>query len=307
MKARVYAGLFALLTASLLLASVFGAGALGLQSSRFISAGRGLDGSLQSTNWGGYVIASNQIALNDYNSAYAQHDVTHVNATWIVQTAASSHKATYSAQWVGIGGFFSGDNSLIQTGTESDYSNGASYGAWYELLPASETPISMNIQPGDKMYASISLVPNTTDEWNITIKDVSENETYSTVVTYNSSKLSGEYIEERPELCTSVSCSLSTLSDFGTAYYGEGYTGITSPQTNFATIGAVHSAIGSLPYTNITMVSSTGSVLASPSALAYNGTSFTMAYKGGTSTSTGPKHGKGGTNHSSTGKLTIVH
>ena len=288
---KAYLVVPAFLTALLFLSSVLGAGAMGVQGSRFISAGRGLEGNLQSTNWGGYVVASNQTALNDYNSAYAKPVVTQVNASWIVQTAGSSHKATYSAQWVGIGGFFSGDNSLIQTGTSSDYSHGASYSAWYELLPASETAISMTVKPGDKMYASISLVPNTTDEWNITIKDISENEVFSTVVTYSSSKLSGEYIEERPELCTVAHCTLTTLSDFGTAYYGEGYTGIASPYTNYATINAGSNAIGNLPYTNITMVTNTGSALAVPSALAYSGTSFTMTYQGSSTSGKGNSAG----------------
>ena len=289
------------LTALLFLSATFSMGAVGVQSSRLISAGRGVDGNLKSTNWGGYVIASNQTALNDYNAAYAKPTVTQVNASWIVQTASSSHSATYSAQWVGIGGFFSGDNTLIQTGTSSDYSHGASYNAWYELLPASETVISMTVKPGDKMYASISLVPGTTNEWNITINDISENEAFSKIVTYNSSKLSGEYIEERPELCTATHCSLSTLTDFGTAYYGEGYTGITTPATNYAMVGSVQSDIGNLPYTTVTMVSNTGAALAVPSALQYDGTSFAMTYEGSSS----PTHGHAVVGNKS--QVTIVH
>lgn len=284
---------FAVLAALLIFSSSFGTNASGSQSSRFISAGRGVEGNLQSTNWGGYVVASNQIALNVYNSAYAEPVITQVNASWVVQTAEQSHKATYSAQWVGIGGFFSGDGSLIQTGTESDYSHGASYGAWYELLPASETVISMTVKPGDRMYASISLVPGTTNQWKIVLNDITENEAFSTIVTYNSSKLSGEYIEERPELCTVLSCQLTTLADFGTAYYGEGYTGVSD--TNNATVATQDSYIGSLPYTNITMVSSTGSVLAAPSLLTYGGSSFTMTYTGSSTTKhVGHGNAKGG-------------
>ncbi len=298
---NLYIILPAFIAALLFLSATFGIGAAGAQSSRFISAGRSVDGNLQSTNWGGYVVASNQMALNDYNAAYAQPVVTQVNASWTVQTAGSSHSSTYSAQWVGIGGFFSGDSSLIQTGTSSDYSHGASYYAWYELLPASEAVISMTVKPGDKMYASIQLVPGTTNEWTITIKDISENEAFSKVVIYNSSKLSGEYIEERPELCTTRSCSLSTLTDFGTAYYGEGYTEIAAPATNYATVGAVHSDIGGLPYTNITMVSNTGAILAAPSLLQYSGTSFTMTY-GSSSSTTTHSHAGG-----KKGPVVIVH
>ncbi|MEM3181458.1 MAG: hypothetical protein QXS81_05325 [Candidatus Micrarchaeaceae archaeon] len=269
---------------------------------RFISAGHGTNNNLQSLNWGGYVVASNQTALNSYNSTYAKPDVIQVNASWIVQTALKSPKSVYSAQWVGIGGFFSGDNSLIQTGTESDYSgHAASYGAWYELLPASETAINMKIEPGDHMYASISLVPGTTNQWKIVLKDITENEQFTTTVTYNSSKLSGEYIEERPELCTVASCSLSTLADFGTAYYGKGYTGVNN--TNIATIANTSAYIGDLPYTNITMVSSSGSVLAAPSALTYNGSSFTMTYEGSSSSTV--HKAQHGPNNSP--KISIIH
>ncbi|MEM3247602.1 MAG: hypothetical protein QW207_03655 [Candidatus Micrarchaeaceae archaeon] len=303
MKEKKYAVLLATFVASLFLASIFAAGASAVQG-RFISAGRGVNNNLQSLNWGGYVVASNQTALNDYNVTYAKPDVTQVNASWIVQTASPSHQATYSAQWVGIGGFFSGDNSLIQTGTESDYSHGASYGAWYELLPAAETPISMTVKPGDHMYASISLVPGTTNQWKIVLKDITENEQFTTTVTYSSSKLSGEYIEERPELCTAVSCSLSTLANFGTAYYGKGYTGVND--TNIATIANTSAYIGNLPYTNITMVSSTGSVLAAPSALTYNGSSFTMTYKGSSSSVSTHGH-KSGKNHGNNSEISIVH
>ncbi|MGC8651965.1 MAG: hypothetical protein ACP5UH_01800, partial [Candidatus Micrarchaeia archaeon] len=69
---RVYLVVPVFITALLFISAAFGTGAVGAQSSRFISAGRGVEGNLQSTNWGGYVIASNQTALNDYNAAYAK-------------------------------------------------------------------------------------------------------------------------------------------------------------------------------------------------------------------------------------------
>ena len=78
---------------------------------------------VSSSNWGGYVAATSLTA-----PAAA---VTAVYGSWTVQTVQSSRLATYSAQWVGIGGYFSSDHSLIQTGTSSDASGGStSYNAW---------------------------------------------------------------------------------------------------------------------------------------------------------------------------------
>jgi Peptidase A4 family len=95
-----------------------------------------------SSNWSGYALTG---------SGYSS-----VTAHWVVQAASRSHKATYSSEWVGIDGF--SNSSLIQTGTESDYYNGAAhYDAWWEILPAAETVIpSIVVSPGDQMSAKIT-------------------------------------------------------------------------------------------------------------------------------------------------------
>jgi hypothetical protein len=192
-----------------------------------------------------------------------------------VQAAAPTTKATYSSQWIGIGGFFSGDGSLIQTGTESDYNGGASYYAWYELLPASETPISMAVKPGDVMYANISLAAHTTNTWVVSIYDQTSHGGFAQFVTYSSSKLSAEWIEERPELCSAV-CTLTSLANFGKAHYGFDFT--SQANTNFAVIKGVLGKISHFPHASITMVDTRGLTLASPTLLSTDGTSFTMKW-----------------------------
>src|SRR5690348_1118761 len=68
-----------------------------------------------SSNWSGYAKTG-----SGFNS---------VTSHWTVTAAARSRKATYSSEWVGIDGY--SNNSLIQTGTESDYYSGsAHYDAW---------------------------------------------------------------------------------------------------------------------------------------------------------------------------------
>ncbi|HEX4176003.1 MAG TPA: G1 family glutamic endopeptidase, partial [Acidimicrobiales bacterium] len=66
---------------------------------------------------------------------------TAVSASWIVPTVPSSGSLKVSSTWIGIDGF--NNQNLIQTGTEQDSFGGhTDYYAWWEILPASEQPIS---------------------------------------------------------------------------------------------------------------------------------------------------------------------
>ncbi|MGH2639094.1 MAG: G1 family glutamic endopeptidase [Rhabdochlamydiaceae bacterium] len=244
-------------------------------SSPFISNGPGpislSQSDLASENWGGYAAAS---------GVTPTASVTAVYGSWVVQTASSTAGATYSSQWIGIGGFFPHDTSLIQTGTESDYSgHNAHYSAWFELLPAtSKTIATMKVSPGDVISASLVCVTacsSIRQNWMITISDVSANTQFSKTVVYKSSEFSAEWIDERPEVCTLHGCHLSNLASFGTANYGTDFTSISN--TNYATIGVVTGPIGTFTHASITMVTPKGATLATPSELSSDGTSFTMA------------------------------
>jgi hypothetical protein len=224
-----------------------------------------------SLNWAGYVVAS--------SFSSPSHTVTAAYGSWVVQTVSPTFRPEYSSQWVGIGGYFAGDSSLIQTGTESDSALGTtSYYAWYELLPAPETVIhGFTVGPGDKIFAEVFVVKvinSTTQEWNITIDDVTRGEHFSILVDYSSSMLSAEWIEERP----SIAHSLTTLADFSVSYFGFDYTGIQ--MTEEATVNGITGTIGQLNHVSITMVSRNFQVLATPSTLSYDGTSFSVTYGG---------------------------
>ena len=155
-----------------------------------------------SSNWSGYSLTG---------SGYSS-----VTAHWVVQAVSRSHKATYSSEWVGIDGF--SNSSLIQTGTESDYYNGAAhYDAWWEILPAAETVIpSIVVSPGDQMSAKIT--KGSGSSWTITISDMSRNETFSTVQTYTGPQTSAEWIEEAP----SVGGRIAPLANYGQTTFDPG-------------------------------------------------------------------------------------
>src|SRR5947209_7903695 len=118
------------------------------------------------SNWSGYAKSGS------YSSATAQ---------WVVPSVSATKSASYSSAWVGIDGFTNSD--LIQTGTESDYYNGsAHYNAWWEILPAAETPISsFAVRPGDVMTASIT--KGSGCSWTITINETTNVASFTSTTT----------------------------------------------------------------------------------------------------------------------------
>ncbi|HUZ93016.1 MAG TPA: G1 family glutamic endopeptidase [Candidatus Paceibacterota bacterium] len=193
---------------------------------------RGPHDSLVSSNWSGYVVAKYATGQS-YTSA---------SSTWTVPAAAVPPGQTsgYSSSWVGIGGFCENarctrsDRTLIQLGTEQDNINGTpGYYAWYEMLPAAETPIpssALPVNPGDTITASLTLLPaagtvhsgkngktSTPSSWLLTMTNVTQNISWSTTVTYSSSLASAEWIEEAP-----WNGGILPLADYTTAIFDPG-------------------------------------------------------------------------------------
>ncbi len=171
----------------------------------------------QSSNWFGYNQGTVEQGDKLFNS---------IAGNWTVPTATqhTAGQSEASSDWIGIGGgcVDSGctvtDSTLIQTGTEQDVSSTGtpSYSAWYELVPAPSLTISgMTVQPGDHMHASISEVVNDSDVWDVTIQDLTRNESYSTTVPYPSTHDTAEWIEETPlEIGTNAGfAALPNLTD----------------------------------------------------------------------------------------------
>jgi hypothetical protein len=140
-----------------------------------------------------------------------------ISGCWTVPSVSSSPGDTYSAAWVGIdGGLLNGgtDDYLIQTGTEQDWYDGsAQYAAWWEILtPTSLAPatmISMTIEPGNEMCASIT--KGTGGMWTISLTDETTSAGFSAPESYAGPGESAEWIVERPF----VDGTLSTLANYG--------------------------------------------------------------------------------------------
>ncbi len=173
-----------------------------------------------SLNWAGYVA---------YTSATDPLPViTKVSATWTQPTIVPSKTPKYASFWIGIGGFFSGDQTLIQTGTGADTNkNQVSYYAWYELLPAAMISIPcLTIRPGDGISAYIQ--ETSTNQWIIDLQTdrigggsctyTDNPNEFRRTFTYASSKKSADWVVERPSLCF-ITCQLTKLANFGTVTF----------------------------------------------------------------------------------------
>ncbi len=211
------------------------------------------------TQWSGYMVASDvRIDVQNRSSV-----VSSVSGSWVVPGVNHSENMTFSGVWVGIGGY--GEDTLIQTGTEQEYVNGkAVYYAWYELLPDYLVRINnIHVQPGDTMTASISLVNEKTNTWAITIRDVTRGEQFKKTFVYNSSRLSAEWVVERPK----VNGTVSTLADFGNVTFTECK----------ATLDSVTGAIGNFSYAQLLMQDE-DTPLVSVSSLDGDESGFTVSY-----------------------------
>lgn len=218
-------------------------------------------GSSSSLNWAGYAV------LASPGSVYS------VNGSWTVPNVSPSKGSTYVAFWVGIDGYNS--NTVEQTGILVQSQSGkVSYSAWYEFYPSPPVyaPSSDVVKPGDLIVAWV--VYNSDGTFTTVIKDLTENWIFispATVVS-NAQRNSAEWIVERP----AIGGSLTKLANFGTVYYGYNYTSISG--TCYANVNGVYAPISSFNYVSITMVNYNGKVLASPSGLTSDGTSFYVQY-----------------------------
>lgn len=215
------------------------------------------DGSVTSSNWSGYAVTGEA------------GSVTAVQGSWVVPTAACDGRPQNSGAsfWIGIDGYTSA--TVEQTGTDSDCSKGTPrYYAWYEFFPEAGITIkTISVEPGDVMSASV--VYNGT-EFTATITDERTGETFTTSKAVASAKRdSAEWIAED---------NAYIFTDFGTVLFGQDETGVSG--TCDATVGSKAAAIGEFPnYHAITMVGSTsGGLLAAPTALSTDGTSFSVQW-----------------------------
>ena len=126
---------------------------------------------------------------------------------------------------------------MLQVGTSSYNEFGSDvYTVWFQYPPYLNTAQSFcsnasdfscfQINVGDVIEAEISLVPNTTEQWNVSLIDVTTTTGFSTLLNLSDSakspsEYSAEWIDERP---TGIFGPLS-LAKFGVGDFGPSFTG----------------------------------------------------------------------------------
>lgn len=145
-----------------------------------------------------------------------------ISATWTEPTATCvPGQPSYSAVWVGLGGYKPSSDSLEQTGTEIDCNAAGRVvsSAWFELVPAPSKAISLPVDPGDVIHAAVTVTGHLVV---IELDNVTRHRSFRTTLNDSSIDVSSaEWIVEAPSECVSqFACQALPLANFGSVAFG---------------------------------------------------------------------------------------
>jgi hypothetical protein len=190
-------------------AVVSSAGSAGATPTRLtLGLRHGLEaGTEQSANWAGYAVTHRK-------------PFTSVTGRWVQPAASCADQSpTFSAFWVGLGGFSDRSFAVEQTGTLANCSGGSpEYTAWYELYPRPPVRLRMAVRPGDTFSATVSVSKKTVV---IRLKDITTGKLITKKLHMRRPDLgSAEWVAEAPSGCDAVgNCTTLRLTNFGTVAF----------------------------------------------------------------------------------------
>jgi hypothetical protein len=211
-----------------------------------------------------------------------------VDAFWkIPKVTCSPPHRSYSAMWVGIGGFGSSASATAmsaEVGTEADcsYTGKEVTSVWYALLPGASTPVHIATAPGDVVSGSIS---ESGGAVTFTLREGGSRASFvKTVRVRRLDDASAEWLLGPPSACISATaCQPLPLANFGSAAFGVAYAKSSSGVIGSISDRAWHAAAVSLiPVGALTSSARPGAPFASgavPSPLGALGTAFTIGYR----------------------------
>ena len=174
-----------------------------------VGAPAAMANTTKSTNWAGYAIHRPGVSFHE------------VSASWVQPTATCvSGHPSYSAMWVGLGGYSPTSDALEQIGTEVDCGAGGRVlsSAWFELVPAPSKTISLAVRPGDAMHASVTVTGHkvVVELENLTSHHRFRKTLYSPAIDVSSA----EWIVEAPSDCLGqYACQALPLANFGSVSF----------------------------------------------------------------------------------------
>ena len=109
---------------------------------------------------------------------------------------------------------------LEQIGTESDCtaSGRATYGVWYELVPAASVPVKLKVFPGNRISANVTVNGQLVI---VNLKNLTRKTSFTKRLFMSAPDVSSaEWIAEAPSACTSTGqCRTLPLANFGTVSF----------------------------------------------------------------------------------------
>jgi hypothetical protein len=246
--------------------------------------------TITSNNWSGY-------AAHGHGAKFRR-----ITATWRQPAAiCATGTQTYSAFWVGIGGYSLSSDAMEQIGSELDCSADGteSLSAWYELLPAPSRTIRITIAGGDLITAGVNIAGHRVT---LTLDDTTRHEEFAKTVTdHKIDDGSAEWIAEAPSDCsTATTCETLTLTDFGAVQFANASAETTTGRTASISSSLWTSTKILLGYSSngTSFVAKTSTATATPLSLTGSGRAFRVDYSGASATTT---TGSGGTGSTGTG------
>jgi hypothetical protein len=223
-----------------------------------------------STNWAGYVSKGHGASTR----------FGRVVGSWAQPAASCAHAVTYSAFWVGLGGYSARTSKLEQAGTEADCTKSGRplYAAWYEILPNPPVHARLAVRPGDAIAASV-----TTGQAGVVLHlgNLTTGRQFSKQIrTHNPDASTAEWIAEAPSECGRGGCHTLPLTNFGTVSFAGaaaelgGYVaGISSARWTALKIELEGDFVGFAASTGPTFAS------AAPSRLPNSASAFSVTWK----------------------------
>ncbi len=180
---------------------------IGVAAFLLLAPAAALADTATSANWAGYAAHRGRLRFTRVSGAWKQPKAT-----------CSRGNPTYSAVWVGLGGFSVTSTALEQIGTEVDCttSGRVSSTAWYELVPAASQPVSLRVRPGDSMFASVLVVGHRAT---LGLFDLTTHRSFQrTLDAPQIDVSSADWIVEAPSDCFNDNfCQTLPLANFGSA------------------------------------------------------------------------------------------
>jgi hypothetical protein len=232
-----------------------------------LAAGSALADTAVSSNWSGYAVHRSGVHFRSISARWRQPHAT-----------CSAQDPTYSASWVGIGGYARSAPGLEQIGTELDCHNGAPVStAWYEILPAASTPIHMTVRQGDLMSATVKVAGH---QVTFVLRDLSTHHGFrlsNHAATVDIS--SAEWILEAPSVCQNKGCVTLPLADFGNVDFNRAaVTSVSGHRGAITNRGWTATKIKLMPSgPHFVFAGGTGEAI--PSVLSAAGSAFSVAYR----------------------------